>query len=324
MTDVKTILGVPVAQVKSVSNIPITGVKTILGSNVNHPIKFTLTPIGTGTEVATLRLLTSKDITISVDGNARFYDNSGGTTNAGTTRTVEAGALRTYYLKCPSGTSSLLIPDAKCVLGIGSNGIDGWTSSANAVSISGDVSGLTNLNYLQIGGSNTISGNVSGLTNLTRLYVGGSNTISGDVSGLTNLDYLYVTGSNTISGDVSGLTRLTYLYVGGSNTISGDVGGSGTSAVVNGITNVRLSPCRMSEYTAGAIWSLTDTSYINPSPGYGYSATEIDNILIDMAASLGTVSGKTITLQGTSAARTSASNTAVATLNGKGWTIVTN
>jgi hypothetical protein len=35
MTDVKTILGVPVAQVKSVSNIPITDVKTILGSNVN-------------------------------------------------------------------------------------------------------------------------------------------------------------------------------------------------------------------------------------------------------------------------------------------------
>lgn len=37
MTDVKTILGVPVAQVKSVSNIPITGVKTILGSNVKPP-----------------------------------------------------------------------------------------------------------------------------------------------------------------------------------------------------------------------------------------------------------------------------------------------
>jgi hypothetical protein len=36
MTDVKTILGVPVAQVKSVSNIPITDVKTILGSNVNQ------------------------------------------------------------------------------------------------------------------------------------------------------------------------------------------------------------------------------------------------------------------------------------------------
>ena len=222
---------------------------------------FTLTPIGTGTEVATLRLLTSKDITISVDGNARFYDDSGGTTNEGTTRTVEAGALRTYYLKCASGTSSLLIPDAKCVLGIGSNGIDGWTSSANAVSISGDISGLTNL---------------------------------------------------------------TYLYVSGSNTLSGDVGGSGTSAVVNGITALKLNPCRMSDYTAGATWSLTDSSYIFPSTGYGYSATEIDNILIDMAASLGTVSGKTITLKGSSAARTSASDAAVATLNGKGWTIVTN
>lgn len=36
MTDVKTILGVPVAQVKRVSNIPITDIKTILGSNVNQ------------------------------------------------------------------------------------------------------------------------------------------------------------------------------------------------------------------------------------------------------------------------------------------------
>ena len=68
----------------------------------------------------------------------------------------------------------------------------------------------------------------------------------------------------------------------------------------------------MVDYTAGQVWPNTRVT-INPSVGYGYSSTEIDNMLIDMAAS-NIMSGKTITLQGSSAARTAASNAAVTKL----------
>jgi hypothetical protein len=135
---------------------------------------------------------------------------------------------------------------------------------------------------------------------------------------------LDVAGYNTLSGSVAGLTKLTGLLVTGSNTLSGDLGGTGTAAVVYGITTLKLSPCHMNTYTSGATWSNTSEITIVPSEGYGYSATEIDNMLIDMAAS--SPAGETITLTGSSAARTAASDAAVATLQGAGrlCTVVTN
>jgi hypothetical protein len=131
---------------------------------------------------------------------------------------------------------------------------------------------------------------------------------------------LNVQGSNTLSGSVAGLTNLTYLNVQGSNTLSGDLG---STAVLNEITIFILDPCGMDTYTAGATWY--NVAYtINPSAGYGYDSTEINNILIDMANSASGPSSKTITLRGSSAARTSASDAAVATLVGRGCTILIN
>jgi hypothetical protein len=137
---------------------------------------------------------------------------------------------------------------------------------------------------------------------------------------MNTLTYLYVVGSNTLSGSVAGLTNLTYLYVLGSNTLSGDLG---STDVLNGITTFILNPCGMDTYTSGATWYNIDYT-INPSAGYGYDSTEIDNILIDMANSASGPSGKTITLRGSSAARTSASDAAVATLVERDCTVLTN
>ena len=191
-----------------------------LRSKLNQkPITFTLTSTGTGTGVSILRLWTSEDMLIAVDGSAKFYDDSAGTINEGTQRTVVAGATRTFYLKCPSGTANLIFADALKVLRWGDNTADGWASSTNAASIGGSIELLTNLTLLYINGSNTLTGSVAGLTNLTFLRVLGSNTLTGSVAGLTNLTYLNVTGYNTLTGSVAGLTNLTYLYVLGSNTL---------------------------------------------------------------------------------------------------------
>ena len=79
----------------------------------------------------------------------------------------------------------------------------------------------------------------------------------------------------------------------------------------------------MDTYTAGATWGNA-TVTINGG-GTGYSETEVDNILIDMAASVALIS-KTITLQGNNAAPSVASAAAIVTLEGVGrtCTVVTN
>ena len=185
--------------------------------------------------------------------------------------------------------------------------------------LSGSVEALPSLTSLYATGSNTLSGSVEALTLLTSLYVFGSNTLSGSVAALTSLTYLRVEGSNTLSGSVEALTLLTSLYVTGSNTLSGDL-----NPVVSDLTYCVLNSCGMVDYTAGATWGNA-VIIINPSAGYGYSATEIDNMLIDMAASVALI-GKTITLKGSSAARTAASDAAVAILIGAGRnnTVLTN
>jgi hypothetical protein len=213
--------------------------------------------------------------------------------------------------------------------------------------ISGNVAGLTNLSVFVVTGNSTISGSIAGLTSLDYLIivsdyarisgsvtnlinlinlilVGNNITVSGSVAGLTSLTALQVSGTNpffgnnnTLSGSINSLTNLTGgLYVTGNNTISGDV-----SLILSGIgSSLHLNSCAMTTYTNGATWPSMNVT-INPSAGYGYPSTIIDNILIDMAS---TMSGATISLLGSSAPRTSASDAAVATLEGNGCTVNTN
>jgi len=187
-------------------------------------------------------------------------------------------------------------------------------------SLSGSIAGLTSLNYLGIVGDNTLTGDISGLTSLQNLEIGGKsdyNTLSGSIAGLTSLVVLYVAGDNTLTGSIEGLANIQYLDVGGNNTISGDF-----SVICSGFTDlIFLNSCAMTTYTSGATWANMNVT-INPSAGYGYSSTEIDNMLIDMANS--GMNDVAISLLGSSSWRTGASDAAVATLEGNSCIIYTN
>ena len=104
----------------------------------------------------------------------------------------------------------------------------------------------------------------------------------------STLTYFLCTGSNTISGDLAGLpSTLTNFNCAGSNTVS---------AYTSGHT-----------FNSGMSYFL-----LLPAFGYGLDSTEVNNLLIDLDAS-GMSSG-TIDISGNNAARTSASDTAVASL----------
>lgn len=216
---------------------------------------FTLSVIGTGAGVATLRMATSETQTVTLTDNGKFYTDALGTLNESATWELTSGGDRVIYIKLPSGTSKLTF-NSKTIIRWGTTGTDGWASSSNAPSITGDVSCFTSLlTVLRTGGNNTLGGDISGLTGLTWLsnntFTGGC-VYSGSISGMTELAHIYVMGTNTISGDIS-LTKLTYIYVGGNNTLSGSL------AVLRELTYVALGGANT---VTGSLSALAKLTYI--------------------------------------------------------------
>lgn len=197
-------------------------------------------------------------------------------------------------------------------------------SDANTnINFSGDTSSITGLTHFEVQTKNTIEGDISNWTDLTRLTFSGcvGDGLSGSVDNLTKLTSIrvYDANANTITGNITNCP-LYYIDLRGTNTVYGDIGGDGTNAFINQLVLINLTNCAMVNYTSGATWPDISTIKINPSVGYGYSSTEIDNILIDMAAST-SLANRTINLQGSNGVRTTASDDAVLTLQGRGCTL---
>jgi len=260
---------------------------------------FTLTKTGTGAGVATIRIRFTADTVLTLDGVGKFYSDSGGTADESSTWTVVAGAIRTRYIRVSTGTSKLLMFHKNTLYSLGESGNTGWSGNGS----------VTNAPSLTIGADN-----LSRCTALRNLNLNSSVLGTINITNLTVISYCNVQSVQYLTGVITGLTSLIYFYTSATGvTITGDV-----RYVVASITYFRVMASQLVTYTSGATWGNA-TITINPSAGYGYDSTEIDNMLIDMAASTALIS-KTITLQGANAARTAASDAAVATLTGAGRT----
>ena len=297
-------------------------------------VSLLLTSTGTGVGVSTLKLEVSEDITLTLDGTGKFYDDAGGTTNEGTSRTVTSGALRTFYLKVPSSTSNLKFSDASKVTKIGSGATNGWTSTTNAASMAGtNLRYCTNLTNLSAFGTN-LTGDVSGwsaLVNLTYLRCGDT-SVYGDVSGwsaLVNLVNLFCY-STSVSGDVSGWSALVNLTVlrCDSTSVSGDV--SGWSALVNltylhcgstSITNIpHIGTVKYGTYKAGinTISTLKIDSFLSTGNTFFASNTPTANATYDISGTgMGVPTGgaSNTDLVAIVAAHTAVSKTCTFTIN---------
>jgi len=223
-----------------------------------------LTSTGDGTGVAVLRMESSEDVVITLSGTGKFYSDDAGTLDESSSWTLTTGALRTIYLKVPSGTSDMVIANCLAVTKVGettTNGWDGIGADTNAPTMTAtNWSQCTNLTNISAFGCN-LTGSVaewSALTKLIYLYCYSTN-VEGDVSGwsaLTKLTNLYCYNTN-VEGDVSGwsaLTKLTYLRCNSTN-VEGDV--SGWSALTK-LTNLRCHSTNVEGDVSG--WSaLTST-----------------------------------------------------------------
>ena len=211
------------------------GLKIATYNNTALSATMTLESTGDGSGVSTLRMTSLVDTTLTLTGSARFYTDAAGTTGESTSWTIVAGALRTIYLKAPSGSSTLTIPNRFVISQLGNSASDGWASGTNAARLVFTCIDLQNLTSLRIAGTSTLTGALP--TGLTYLRLVG-NSIAWTYSGAlpTGLTYLYL-GGNSIAWTYNGALpiRLTYLYLGG-----GSIAWTYNGALPTGLNNSYL------------------------------------------------------------------------------------
>lgn len=228
----------------------------------------------------------------------------------------------------PTGLTYLLVYGLNTITGDVAGLPSGITTLAvhGSNTISGDVVDLPSvLTVLELTGNNVITGDVVGLPNgLTYIVVIGANTLSGNVSDLPPAQHISILGLNIISGNVSGIANAsTFFQITGNNSISGDLAFLPVN-IIHVIISSNLST--IDGYTNGVRTWHSTMSAVEVSPGAGgLSTTEVDNLLIELAAQVSTWSGdKRVYILGGSSPRSAASNAAVATLNGFGVVVNTN
>ena len=171
-----------------------------------------LTPVGTGAGVNTLRFRTDVTQTIYLDGAARFYTDSGGTLGESTEWTVTAGALRTIYMKCTTGTANMYIPLPGNLISWGDISNWGWVTGSNGLKITLDLV-PTGFTFIQVQGYVSISGNLP--STLIQALLASGNIIWSSTNPLPSvMTYIYFDGSQsawTYGGALP--SGLTYIYM---------------------------------------------------------------------------------------------------------------
>ena len=188
----------------------------------------------------------------------------------------------------------------------------------------GDIADLpAGLTYFSCGDNNVVTGDLANLpSGLTHFGCWGSNTATGDIADLpAGLTYFACRGSNTVTGDLANLpSGLTTFSCDGNNTVAGDI-----ADLPDGITHLGFVGSNIIADYSGKAWTTKPAIfYLVPvSPG-GLSTAEVDQLLIDLDADLTWASGDVINLTGANAARSSASDAAVANMVAEGATVTTN
>lgn len=205
-------------------------------------------------------------------------------------------------------------------------GLNSFYADSLTNTIAGSINALPpNLAIFNISNNGVaITGDVVNLpATMTTLYVRGDNTITGDVANLpAGLTGMRVEGQNTIYGDIADLpVGLTLVDIYGATTVTGDLNDLPPLITVFRIVGLHT----ISTYTAGHVWANYMYAWeFSGSAGGNLSSGEVDNLLIDMSLISEWNGLKILSVAGLNAARTAASDAAVAILQGKGVTVTTN
>lgn len=203
-----------------------------------------LTSTGTGAGVSTLRLQVSSDMTVTLDGTGKFYTDEAGTIGESSSWTITAGALRTIYLKVPSGSANLSIPNRNLVTKFGEwNSIYGWVSvSVNGASMTITPSDFPNITTFIVARQLTILGKFPDKVIDLRLEGGGALTWNDSNNLPPLLQRILIEGSLLSWVNSTPLPNtITYVYIAslGMNWTGLSIG-SGSNIIVLFLSNYRV------------------------------------------------------------------------------------
>lgn len=155
------------------STLFLNSVNTVYKTSATPTVSFipevplTLTSLGTGAGISLLKIYSSENTRILLDGSALFYTDAAGTIGGFSLWTVVPGAERIIYIKCPLGLSNFSIEKNKITR------ITQWTSGANSAILGGSINPMTSLVFVGMQGNMSITGDIQGLVNLYSVYISG-------------------------------------------------------------------------------------------------------------------------------------------------------
>jgi hypothetical protein len=198
-----------------------------------------------------------------------------------------------------------------------------WYNNVGGGDIALLPSGLTTFNW---GSSNVGTGDIANLpAGVTSFQWWGNNTGYGNFANFpAGLIFINWGGSNAGTGDIATIpAMITYLFLGGNNTGYGNM-----YNLPAGVTFVDLEGKNTVIFTDSSqsprVWaSGMRKVYLRPSAGV-FTSAMTDALLISLSSQSSWTNEKTIDLRGNCGARTTASDSAVAILQGNGVTVLTN
>ena len=191
--------------------------------SIDYYYTMLLTSSGTGAGVSTLRMTVSSDIVVTLSDNAKFYTDGGGTLNESSTWNLTAGAARTIYLKCTSGTALMTFSDQTKITrwGIAGGQVanSGWQGGSNSPMLTADFTKLTSCTTFRASGNMDFTSDLPPLLNYLQLeWESGGNVAwvnSNPLPDTMTHIYMYVSGthwSGLSIGDAGNVTTL-YLFL---------------------------------------------------------------------------------------------------------------
>lgn len=194
----------------------------------------------------------------------------------------------------------------------------------------GDVADLPRglVSIIFSGTNYNISGNIANLPpNVQNLQISGLSTVHGDISEFPReLKSITLFGNCNLKGSLSDLPTNTNVFnlqsIDSANPITGDISEIPNKGIVH------FSITKNFNVTFNGEFPMSDQVYyfqLQPSEVFPIDSATVDNILIKLAAIAGERTGtRTINLTGACAAPTEASQSAIESLQQKGFTVTTN
>ena len=299
-------------------------------SHLRNEFLIPLKANGDGSGVATIRLQSLESQSVKITGNGKFYTDESGATELGTESTIGT-LLTSLYVKIPAGESCYLVcGKADKLSGLGSESTNVIADGANVPYINYCAINypLINLSVIRFASvlNSSFTGSIDNTPKLTYLsfYNNLLSRFTGSIDNTPNLTRLSFQNNllSSITGSTDRTPNLAFLAFDNNlpSSFTGDIG--------------KIVKC---SYLSLKINTNCAFTYVTPrnnwTPAYdilwvacaSMTSTMVDNLLIDLDASGVTPTGnKLIRLDGLCGAVTAASETAIASLRDKGFTVVVN